>query len=103
KLSKATLDNLIYKTKVNKIKSFKYSNFLYTTKKTLLKFTLKYLLKIANKYNILKLYSFKINIKIVKVINNNPNTYKYLISFFKIAKVTKGVSKLGKVNLIIRV
>ncbi|KAF0319865.1 hypothetical protein GQ607_012967, partial [Colletotrichum asianum] len=87
KLSKAILDNLIYKTNINKVKGFKFSNFLFTNKKTLLKFTLKYLLKIANKSNIIELYSFKINIKIVKAINNNLNTYNYFISFLKIAKV----------------
>ncbi|KAF3802942.1 hypothetical protein GCG54_00015593, partial [Colletotrichum gloeosporioides] len=87
RLAKAIFNNLIYKTKVNKIKGSKYSNFLYINKKILFKFTLNYLLKIANKDNILKLYSFKVNIKIVKAINNNPNTYKYLIDFLKIAKV----------------
>ncbi|KAF0325285.1 hypothetical protein GQ607_007612, partial [Colletotrichum asianum] len=86
RLSKAILDNLIYKIKVNKIKGFKYSNLFYTNKKTPLKFTLNYLLKIANKNNILELYSFKVNIEIVKATNNNFSIYNYFIDFFKIAK-----------------
>ncbi|KAF0319796.1 hypothetical protein GQ607_013047, partial [Colletotrichum asianum] len=86
RLNKATLDDLIYKTKVNKIKSFKYSNFPYINKKTLFRFTLNYLLKIANKDNILELYSFKVNIEIIKVTNSNSSIYNYLIDFLKIAR-----------------
>ncbi|KAF0314824.1 hypothetical protein GQ607_017944, partial [Colletotrichum asianum] len=63
-------------------------NLLYTNKKTLLKFTSNYLLKIVNKDNILKLYSFKVNIEIVKATNSNSSVYNYFIDFLKIAKAT---------------
>ncbi|KAH0419803.1 hypothetical protein CcaCcLH18_14283 [Colletotrichum camelliae] len=82
-LSKAELDDLIRETKVNEIKGDKYSDLVYTDKKTRVKFQYKYLRETTNDA---ELYSLEIDMAMIEAIDNDPDACDYFTYFLETAK-----------------
>ncbi|KAF0319943.1 hypothetical protein GQ607_012886 [Colletotrichum asianum] len=86
RLSKAALDDLIRETNVNEVKGSKFSDLLFTNKKTKVKLQYKYLLETADESDITELCGLEIDAKMVEAIDNDLNACDYFIGFLEIAK-----------------